>query len=174
VSAADHSRTGTNGVDLAAVQKVVDRYRDHPESGRRPFAARVRWLGGYRTETDIAGTTVRGDEPTELAGSGTGPSPEDMLLTAVGQCLIVGLAGSAAARGIEIDDLYVEVEGIVNLTAAYGLEEGSPGFRSVEIAVHLGSAAPRDELERLVQHALELAPIPNTVQRPVPVTARLA
>jgi uncharacterized OsmC-like protein len=97
-----------------------------------------------------------------------------MLLTAVGQCLIVGLVGSAAARGIEIDDLYVEVEGIVNLTAAYGLEEGSPGFRSVEIAVHLGSAAPRDELERLVQHALELAPIPNTVQRPVPVTARLA
>ena len=170
----DHTRARKNGVDLAAVQHVVDHYREHPESGRRPFAARVRWLGGYRTETDIAGTTVRGDEPTELAGDGTGPSPEDMLLTAVGQCLIVGVAGSAAARDIEIKDLYVEVGGVVNLTAAYGLEDGSPGFQSLEIAVHLASSAPRQDLERLVQDALELAPIPNTVQRPVPVTARLA
>lgn len=164
-----------NGVDLDAVQAIVERYRADPDSGRRPFSATVRWLGGYRTEADLAGAVVvRGDEPTELAGTGTGPSPEDMLLTAVGQCLVVGLAGSAAARGIEIDGLEVEVSGIVNLTAAYGVEPGSPGFQAVEIVVRLESGAERAELDELLQHALALAPIPNTVQRPVPVTARLA
>jgi uncharacterized OsmC-like protein len=164
-----------NGVDLDAVQAIVERYRADPDSGRRPFSATVRWLGGYRTEADLAGAVlVRGDEPTELAGTGTGPSPEDMLLTAVGQCLVVGLAGSAAARGIEIDGLEVEVSGIVNLTAAYGVEPGSPGFQAVEIVVRLESVAERAELDELLQHALALAPIPNTVQRPVPVTARLA
>ncbi len=163
-----------NGVDLEAVQRIVERYRDDPEAGRRPFGARVRWLGGYRTETSLPGTTVvRGDEPVDLAGTGTGPSPEDMLLTAVGQCLVVGLAGSAAARGIEIEALAVEVSGVVNLTAAYGVEPGSPGFREIEIAVHLDSPAPRAELEELLEHALDLAPIPNTVRRPVPVVARL-
>ena len=163
-----------NGVDLAAVQAIVDGYRADPGSGRRGFSATVRWLGGYRTETDLAGSVVvRGDEPTELAGTGTGPSPEDMLLTAVGQCLVVGLAGSAAARGIEIATLEVEVGGVVNLTAAYGVEPGSPGFQAIEIAVRLESVAPRDELEELLARALELAPIPNTVQRPAPVTARL-
>lgn len=164
-----------NGVDLDAVQAIVDGYRADPESGRRPFSATVRWLGGYRTEADLAGAVVVcGDEPTELAGTGTGPSPEDMLLAAVGQCLVVGLAGSAAARGIEIDGLEVEVSGVVNLTAAYGVEPGSPGFQAVEIVVRLESGTERAELEELVQHALALAPIPNTVQRPVPVTARLA
>jgi len=164
-----------NGVDLVAVQAVVDGYRADPDSGRRGFSTTVRWLGGYRTETDLAGAVVvRGDEPTELAGTGTGPSPEDMLLTAVGQCLVVGLAGSAAARGIVIDALEVEVSGTVNLTAAYGVEPGSPGFQALDIAVRLESDAPRSELEELLARALELAPIPNTVQRPVPVTARLA
>ena len=164
-----------NGVDLAAVQEIVDRYRGDPAAGLRPFTARVRWLGGYRTETALAGATVvRGDEPTELAGSDTGPSPEDMLLTAVGQCLIVGLVGSASARGIRLDALGVEVGGVVNLTAAYGVEPGSPGFQRIDILVHLESGAPREQLEELVERALELAPIPNTVQRPVPVAARLA
>jgi uncharacterized OsmC-like protein len=164
-----------NDVDLAAVEEIVDRYREDPAAGRRPFVSSVRWLGGYRTETALAGATlVRGDEPTELAGTGTGPSPEDMLLTAVGQCLIVGLAGSASARGIRIDSLEVDVSGVVNLTAAYGVEPGSPGFQSVDILVRLESEASRERLEELVERALELAPIPNTVQRPVPVVARLA
>jgi uncharacterized OsmC-like protein len=163
-----------NGVDLATVRDVVERFTADPASGRRPFGATVRWLGGYRTETSLEGAVVRGDEPTELAGSGTGPSPEDMLLTAVGQCLVVGLAGTASARGIAIDALAVEVAGVVNLTAAYGVEPGSPGFQAIELVVHLESATPRVVLDTLLRDALELAPIPNTVQRPVPVSARLA
>lgn len=44
---------GLNGVDLAAVQTVVERYRADAEAGRQPFATTVRWLGGYRTETEL-------------------------------------------------------------------------------------------------------------------------
>ena len=40
--------------------------------------------------------------------------------------------------------------------------------------MHLESTTARDELGDLVEHALAVAPIPNTVQRPVPVVARLA
>jgi uncharacterized OsmC-like protein len=96
-----------------------------------------------------------------------------MLLGAVGQCLIVGLAGSAAARGIRIDSLAVEVEGSVNLTAAYGIQEGYPGFDRIEVRVHLDADADRAELEELLDHAVRLAPIPDTVSRPVRVETRL-
>jgi uncharacterized OsmC-like protein len=97
-----------------------------------------------------------------------------MLLGAVGQCLIVGLAGSAAARGMRIERLAVEVEGSVNLTAAYGVQEGNPGFDRIDVRVHLDADADRAELEELLDHALRLAPIPNTVSRPVQVDTRLA
>ena len=51
---------------------------------------------------------------------------------------------------------------------------GEPGFREIEVVLHLESTTARDELGDLVEHALAVAPIPNTVQRPVPVVARLA
>jgi uncharacterized OsmC-like protein len=164
-----------NGVDTKAVARIADGYRADPSSGRKRFDARVEWLGGYRTQARLGPYRgVAGDEPEELAGSATGPSPEEMLLGAVGQCLIVGLAGSASARGIRLDRLAVEVEGRANLAAAYAVDQGNPGFDAIEVRVHIDADADRERLEDLVQHALKLAPIPDTVSRPVPVEAILA
>ncbi len=164
-----------NGVDLETVERLTEQYRRDPESGRAPFAARVRWLGGYQTESELGEHgPVRGDEPVALAGTDTGPTPEEMLLGAVGQCLAVGYAGAAAARGIKIASLEIEVRGQVNLPAAYGVEEGNPGFDRIEVSVHLESDAARDELEALHAKVVERAPIPNTVARPVQVDAKLA
>jgi uncharacterized OsmC-like protein len=80
------------------VGAVTERLREDREIHPR-FSAGVRWLGGYRTEARVgADVALSGDEPVEYAGTDTGPSPEDLLLAAVGQCLIVGLAGTATAR----------------------------------------------------------------------------
>jgi uncharacterized OsmC-like protein len=165
--------TSINGIDRTAVGAVTERLRER-RSEPVTFAAGVRWLGGYRTEAQVGPAAVAGDEPADLAGTGTGPSPEDLLLGAVGQCLIVGLAGAATARGLAIRALSVDVEGDVNLPAAYGLADGHPGFQAIRIAVHLDADADRLELDALVDHALSRAPIPATVSHAVPVTARLA
>jgi organic hydroperoxide reductase OsmC/OhrA len=164
-----------NGVDLNAVSDIAQAYRHAPESGRTRFEVDVSWLGGYRTEARLDGVAkLRGDEPEALAGSGTGPSPEAMLLAAAAQCLIVGVAGTASARGIEIQSLSVDAAGAVDLAAAYGVHDGNPGFAQIELTVHLRATADRGELQSLVDDALSTAPIPNTIARPVPVTARLA
>ena len=163
-----------NGVDLALVREITDRYRANPEEGQTAFEASVTWLGGYRTEAQLGSFAgVRGDEPPALAGTGTGPAPEELLLGAVSQCLIVGIAGSASARRIRIDALAVHSEGVVNLPAAYGVDDGSPGFREIRVTVRLEADAERTALEELVAKAVALAPIPNTVSRPVPVTVSL-
>jgi uncharacterized OsmC-like protein len=163
-----------NGVDLDAVARIAEGYRGDPQSGRKHYDARVEWRGGYRTEARLGPHRAPGDEPEELAGSATGPSPEEMLLGAVGQCLIVGLAGAASARRVHLDELAVEVEGRANLTAAYAVEQGNPGFDAIDVRVHVEADADRATLDELVQHALRLAPIPDTVSRPVPVRATLA
>jgi uncharacterized OsmC-like protein len=164
-----------NGVDLGAVGEIADGFRRAPESGPTRFQAEVAWLGGYRTEARLDGmATVRGDEPEALAGTGTGPSPEAMLLAAAAQCLIVGVAGVASARGVEIRSLRVDAAGSVDLAAAYGVAPGNPGFAHIDLTVHVEADAPRERLQSVVDDALATAPIPNTIARPVPVTARLA
>jgi uncharacterized OsmC-like protein len=164
-----------NDIDLERVERITEQYRNDPESGRTPFAAKVRWLGGYRTENQLGDhAPVPGDEPRALAGTDTGPAPEELLLGAVGQCLAVGYAGTAASRGIEIESLEIDVRGKVNLPAAYGVEEGNPGFDAIEVDVHLMSDASPEDLARMHETVVERAPIPNTVSRPVKVEARLA
>lgn len=165
--------TKLNGVDLDKVDEITDQYRRNPGSGRVGFAARVRWQGGYETEIDLGEHgPVTGDEPVELAGTNKGPSPEEMLLGAVGQCLAVGYAGAASARGIRINSLEIDVAGHVNLPAAYGVEEGHPGFDRIEVNVNLDSDAPAEELEDLHRKVVERAPIPQTVSRPVEVDVK--
>ena len=163
-----------NGVDLEKVERLTEQYRRDPESGQAPFSATVRWLGGYQTENRLGRHgPVQGDEPEELAGTDTGPAPEELLLGAVGQCLAVGYAGAAASRDIEIRELEIEVEGKVNLPAAYGVEDGNPGFDEIDVRVHLDTNADHEAVEALHQKVVERAPIPNTVSRPVKVDAKL-
>jgi uncharacterized OsmC-like protein len=156
------------------VDAVVDRFRADPGSADVAFAATVTWLDGYRTATSAGGFgPLAGDEPVDLAGSGTAPAPEDLLLAAVGQCLVVGIVGAASARGVAIAGLDVTARGHVDLSVAYGLADGHPGFSSIEVSVDLRAALPRAELDALVQGALARAPIPNTVANPVPVRVSL-
>ena len=170
-----HPKPALNGVDRAAVDRVVERFRAEPGSADVGFAASVEWVAGFRSRSVAGGFgPLAGDEPVDLAGAGTAPAPEDLLLAAVGQCLVVGIVGSASARGVEISGLRVDVRGQVDLSVAYGLADGHPGFSAIDVAVDLVADLPRAELDDLVQKALARAPIPNTVSNPVPVRVVLA
>lgn len=164
-----------NGVDLDAVRGVRDGFAADPGAGFVPFAAQVVWRGGYTTDVVFdEHAELRADEPAALAGTGTGPSPEELLLGAIGHCLAVGYAGAAAARGIAIERLSIDVGGAVNLPAAYGVTDGHPGFEAIDVDVRLDAPdARRDELDALHEQVVAQAPIPNTVSQPTPVTVRL-
>jgi uncharacterized OsmC-like protein len=173
VSAVTSGAGITNGVDASAVQAVVERFRADPPSSDVPFGARVEWVDGYRTRAVTPSAVVAGDEPVDLAGTGTAPAPEELLLSAVGQCLVVGIVGAVSARGTAIEHLSVSARGRVDLAVAYGLADGHPGFSAIELEVDLRADLPREELDALVRQALARAPIPSTVSRPVPVTVEL-
>jgi hypothetical protein len=53
------------------------------------------------------------------------------------------------------------------------VQDGNPGFSEVTLNVALEADAAPGELQDLLDHAMALAPIPNTAARPVPVKARL-
>ena len=163
-----------NGVDLARIGELKAQFKENPDSSRVGFTANVRWLGGFRTESTMTNhSIVRGDEPTAYAGQDSGPSPEDMLLAAVGQCLAVGYASTTAARGITLRSLEIEVRGKVNFMVAYGLVAGNPGFDGIEVTVRLDADGPEEQLRDIHERVLAEAPIPNTVSRPVKLDVQL-
>ena len=103
------------------------------------------------------------DEPGGLPGPGPTPQPLDMLLAALGSCLASSIRAHAAARGIALSALELDVEGDL---APAPVDEAHPpplGFDEVRVAVRIGSDAPREALSALVARATLRSQVASTL-----------
>ncbi|MFV9473091.1 OsmC family protein [Advenella sp. RU8] len=169
----DTAATFLNGINSEQVRKAQEQMRVHPdgEVSRPTYAAKVLWKSGYRTEAQLSGgLALQGDEPVMYGGQGSGATPQDLLLAAVGHCLTATYVGGLSAAGIRVDHLEVLVSGRVNFRAAYGVERGQPGFEKIEVKVNIQTDAPQERVDGILKKLLPTAPIPDTILRPVPLT----
>lgn len=149
-----------NNVDLDAVAALTAAVANDPTAGNTTWAAEVAWQGGFSSSARIRGfTDLRSDEPPALGGTDSAPNPVEQLLAALGNCLAVGYAANATARGIELTDLQIKVTGDLDLHSFLGLRPGHAGFQGINEAVHLESNATPDQLTDL--HDAVMAPPPS-------------
>ncbi len=110
------------------------------------------------------------DEQPSLLREDSEPHPFEMLLSAIGACLSIGIQANAVARGIPIRKLEVHTRGDIDPSALWGAGDGRVkplGFRSVEIDVHIDADAAPEILKSLVDHAVLWSPVANTIHDPV-------
>jgi organic hydroperoxide reductase OsmC/OhrA len=163
-----------NGLDVAQLQEVVAALKADPAKTQTVWRTSVHWNGGFQNQFQAREhAPVRVDEPQALLGTNTGHNPAELLLGAMGTCLSIGYALNAAARGITIEAMDLEVEGDIDLAVFTGLKaEGNPGYSSVRITARIKSDATPEQLQELHQHALRTSPICSSVQNPVAVSAQ--
>jgi uncharacterized OsmC-like protein len=167
--------TALNDVDIAAVGGLISAIQDDPAKADTTWAARVTWLGGFRTTAKVRGfDPIASDEPAGLGGTDTAPNPVEQVLAALGNCLAVGYAANATARGITLDSLSIDVSGPVDLHTFLGLREGHAGFSEIEAVVRLESPAQADDIAALHAHVLGTSPVGHTLQAALPVRISLA
>lgn len=166
--------TSTNGVDLATVGKLVEEYTADPDAAESFWTTRTQWTGGFRTATYARQHALLAtDEPEWLAGTDSAPNPVEYVLAALGGCLTVGYAAAAAARGVELRSLEIEVKGNVDLRVFLGLAEGHAGYDKIEVTAYVESDAGAEELEEIHRAVVATSPVGNTLERPVALDARL-
>lgn len=166
--------TQATDVDLAKIASLVEQYKADPEAAQSFWAARTQWTGGFRTATYARQHAPIGtDEPDWLAGTDAAPNPVEHVLAALGSCLTVGFAAQAAARGINLRSLEVEVKGNVDLRVFLGLAEGHAGYNKLEVTTYIDSDADPEQLEELHKAVVSTSPVGNTLERPVELEARL-
>ncbi len=169
------SSTTLNDVDIAAVAALASAVSDDPARAGTRWAARVTWLGGFRTEAAVRDfAPIASDEPSGLGGTDTAPNPVEQVLAALGNCLAVGYAANATARGIALESLRIDVSGTLDLHSFLGLRPGHAGFDGIEAVVHLSSPASQDDVAALHEHVLRTSPVGHTLQAALPVTVALA
>ena len=116
------------------------------------------------------------DEPPVLLGDNTAPNPSEIVLGALGSCLVVGIQANAAAKGIELTKLEIALEGDINIVSTWGtgeLEKPQIGFTDVRVKVDIDGDADRAILEDKVSHANTWSPVSATLSNPMPVSSSM-
>jgi len=164
-----------NDVDLATIAGLAAAIEDDPAKATTNWRATVDWDGGFRTTARVRDfAPITSDEPAGLGGTDLGPNPVEQVLAALGNCLAVGYAANASARGIAIDALRIDIRGTVDLHSFLGLREGHAGFDDVAVTVDLKSSATKDAVAALHEHVLSTSPVGHTIGRAVPVRVELS
>ncbi len=156
-----------------AVAAATRYLTEHPDEARyRDSAARARIEDGLvAVVTGPGGATIRTDMPRGIGGQDSAPSPGWLLRAAEASCVASLVMIRAAAVGLEVGSVDVEVDSESDDRGILGLVPSVPaGPLSVRIVVAVEvpalSASERDEL---VRWAVDHCPVTDAVRRAVPL-----
>lgn len=149
-----------NGFDLEELQGAANMLQKQPEAGRVAFRSRHEWdekfaVDGHAQEIEQAGQIIRrsysfrDDYPAELMGTNSGPAPMENLMAALGACVASTYASQAAVRGIDIEELTVDLEAELDLRGMFKLAPVRPGLSGIQAKVRVKSGADDATLEEL-------------------------
>lgn len=160
--------TVVNGIDLEIGNTIIETVKSNPEFGKTMWRARTYWKGGTKSESEIRGFRVNIDEPRDLGGTDTAPNPVEMVLAALGSCLVVGYSLNAAMLGIELQKIEIELEGDIDLPGFFGLPSDKlPGYTNIRAKVFLKSTASLEQLEKIHNRVISTSPVGLTLSKPV-------
>jgi len=175
-----------NGIDLQALDDMVATVKNDAGCGSAGFKVTTQWKGQTRSETTVesfscAGQpvprafTIIADEPRELLGSDSAPNPQELLLSAINSCMVVGYVAQASIRGISLNDCRIETEGELDLRGFLGLDEDvSPGYRRISYTVHLDGDGTPEQYQEIHQAVMSTSPNFFNLAQPVQMCGRLA
>jgi uncharacterized OsmC-like protein len=175
-----------NGVDVDKLGNMVDAVKRDPKQGALRFSVHSEWKGGLKAQHAGGEYTVGvktsqhrmarpivTDEPPEVLGSDSGTSPAEMTLAALASCLMVGYAANAAAMGIDLEDVTLDITGDGDLQGFMNIGSVRPGLSRITVQARIKANAPRAKLQELHDYVNAHSPIWDTIANPVRVESRL-
>ena len=166
-------------IDRDGLAAFAERGCKNPEV-RGTNVVRTVTEGQYRTLSYVGDhQPVVVDEPPHLFGQDTAPAPGEIVLSALGGCLAVGITAVATWKNVKLSRLEVHLEGDIGNSAAWGAGgadriPSQMGFQEIRVKVDIEGDATREELDEIVQRANYFSPVANTMRNPISFKIALA
>lgn len=160
-----------NAEELRALQAPFkDRYRSEPQAALITLRAQGRMGEGIACRVDTGRALVEAGLHPATGGSGTQACSGDMLLEALVACAGVTLRAVATALGIAIDGGTVTAEGDLDFRGTLGVARDVPvGFREIRLRFDLKTAAPPDQVAKLLGLTERYCVVYQTLTKSPPV-----
>lgn len=174
-----------DGIDTGKLKETVEALRADPAKAISRWSATTRWrhgtvsdchvsrfhLGGEDVPQDY---TITIDEPSALLGTDTAPNPQMVLLAAINACVLNTFVVNAAARGIHLESVEMEIEGELDLRGFLGIDPNvNPGYDELSVVCRVKADGTREQLERCLEAGTRYSPNFQSISRPVSVRYRL-
>lgn len=140
-----------------------------------PWRSRVTWQGGFKARAHMRTHAVDMDEPSALDTQDTAASAHEMVLSAVGSCMMVGFILNATRQGVKVNNLEIALEGEFDTIAKWaGLTDtGNPGYGGITAKAFVSADADEDTLRAIWKKAVEGSPVTQTVSHPTPIDTEI-
>ncbi|MBI5016017.1 MAG: alpha/beta fold hydrolase [Deltaproteobacteria bacterium] len=158
----------------AVIGAWVRRHAPAPpaERAERRVLARI-GSGHYRTELVARGHALVADEPAEEGGTGLGPTPYDLLLTALGACTCMTLRMYADRKGWPVEGIEVRLtHGEVHAQDCAGCETQTGMVSLIEREIGLTGTLNDEQRQRLVAIA-DRCPVHRTLTSEIRIETTL-
>lgn len=164
-----------NGISSAGLAELAGEIAECPAQGLVSYGVDLHWQSGTRGEISalpmrIGDQTVnRGlrwtvDEPRQLGGSNHAPNPQEYLLSGLAGCLMVSFVVAASVRGIQIEQLCIEVHSELDLAGFLGVRaDAAVAMRGLRYCLHVSAEASDAVLEELRVQAQAHSPNAQTL-----------
>jgi uncharacterized OsmC-like protein len=175
-----------NGVDVDKLGSMVEAVKRDPKQAALRYNVHSEWKGGMKalhaggqytvgvkTTQHAQPRPILSDEPPEVLGTDAGVSPAEMTLAALASCLMVGYAANAAAMGIDLQDLTLDISAEGDLQGFMNIGSSRPGLSKISVQARVKANAPRAKLQELHDYVNQHSPIWDTIANPVRVESRL-
>ncbi|MAO59816.1 OsmC family protein [Alcanivorax sp. 521-1] len=166
-------------IDRDGLEGFAEKGRANPET-RGTNKVHTVCEGQYRTLSYVGDhEPVVVDEPLHLFGQNTAPAPGEIVLSALGGCLAVGITAVATWKKVKLSRLELFLEGDIGNPAAWGAGgahriPSQMGFQEIRVRVVVEGDASREELDEIVQQANYYSPVANTMRNPIAFDIALA
>ena len=157
----------------ARIESIRSRFDTEPEKAVRIVRAQSRQRSGFESEATSGECRLVLDQPPALGGGARGPRPGEVLLMALASCQEHTYRVHAALLDIPLEDINVQLEGVVDSRGFFGDESVVPGFSEVRGTVTIRSNASEADLARLQEAVDRHCPVLDDLRRPVPVSLTL-
>ncbi len=172
-----------NGIDTDGLQQYVDTITENPSEAISSYGIKAEWKGGVKTEITALNQKVGAteiekdfkftiDEPNELLGTNSYPSPQEYLMGGLAGCMMVGFVAGAASKNIKLDSVTLTIKGDLNLRGFLNVDENAPvGFDELKFNYDVKGEGTQSDYDAIIEDVRKFSPNYRTMTDAVKMTA---
>ncbi len=185
ITAATTNQRPINGIDVEALSGIMRDITANPAEGVVHFHVNTAWMGQTRSRTTVESYHIGGrevrrhfqttvDEPIELLGANSAPNPQEVLMTALNACMMVGYVVGAAAEGITLEKVEIETSGTLDLRGFLGIDPGvRAGYESLQYTVRIKGDGTPAQFRKIHDTVRRTSPNYFNIAQPIRLDAEL-